>query len=119
MVNFIWVKTQKEFLHQYYDAPELVAFLKNKHSHIFKFKVAVEVFNNDRDIEFIILRRQVEDILNKLDINLNGFSCEMLSNHLYEEIKSIYPKRDMIIDVSEDGNYGSNFYYQKTITKFI
>ena len=60
----IWVTFQKEGLHKYpaaLDDPMLatgdefdVSFLGYIHRHIFKFKVAIEVFHDDRDIEFFI-----------------------------------------------------------------
>ena len=56
----IWVTFQKEGIHKYPDAPKEVEFLKYPHRHIFKFKVAIEVFHGDRDIEFFIFKRCLE-----------------------------------------------------------
>ena len=58
----IWVTFQKEGIHKYPDAPKEVEFLKYPHRHIFKFKVAIEVFHGDRDIEFFIFKRWLEGL---------------------------------------------------------
>jgi len=54
----IWVTFKKEGIHKYPAAledPKLedVSFLGYPHRHIFHFKVWIEVFHDDRDIEFI------------------------------------------------------------------
>ena len=65
--TFIWVTFKKEGIHKYPAAledPALatgdeydVSFLGYPHRHIFHFKVEIEVFHNDRDIEFIQFKR--------------------------------------------------------------
>lgn len=94
-------------MHCYHDAPKEVEFLQHKHSHIFKFKVYIEVFNNDRDVEFILFKRFIDNVLNSLSTDLENMSCEMLSDLLYEYIKEEYSNRYIKISVSEDNNYGS------------
>ncbi|MBM38205.1 MAG: hypothetical protein CMO97_03945, partial [Woeseia sp.] len=61
--RMIWVTFRREGIHKYPAAltdPKLntndeydVSFLGYPHRHIFHFRVAIEVFHNDRDIEFI------------------------------------------------------------------
>ena len=63
----IWVKFKKEGVHKYpaaLDDPKLatgdwddVSFLGYPHRHIFHFRVSIEVFHDDRDIEFIQFKR--------------------------------------------------------------
>ena len=65
--RWIWVTFKKEGIHKYPAAledPALatgdeydVSFLGYPHRHIFHFKVAIEVFHDDRDIEFIQFKR--------------------------------------------------------------
>ena len=82
MLNkYIWVTLQKEILHQYNDAPKEVEYLKNLHRHILHIKVYVEVFTNDRDIEFIMFKHSIEKYLNKLGNNFNNNSCEQIVNY--------------------------------------
>jgi hypothetical protein len=111
MTNFIWITTQKEMFHKYPNAPDAVSFLRNEHRHIFKFKVYVEVVHNDRDIEFIMFKHEVETMINQLNKNLKHKSCEMISNDLFKSIIKQYPNRHIKIEVSEDGENGSLYDY--------
>lgn len=118
----IWVTFQKEGIHCYPAAatdPKLntndkynVAFLASPHRHIFHFRVAIDVFHNDRDIEFIQFKRWLEDLYGDgevLDLNLK--SCEMIADDLYLQIANRYPGRRTIIEVSEDGENGCTITY--------
>lgn len=113
MTNYIWITTQKEMFHCYPKAPEEVKFLRNEHRHLFKFKIYLEVYGDNRDVEFIMFKREVEDIINNMFTNLKEKSCEMISNYLHGEIFKLYPDRDMLIEVSEDGENGSMYHYNK------
>jgi hypothetical protein len=103
--TFIWITTSIEGFHKYPDAPEGVEFLKYEHRHIFHIKVWIEVFHDDRDIEFILFKRYINSLLtnNQMDYK----SCEMMSDDLYLQICEKYPFRDVGIEISEDGENGS------------
>lgn len=108
----IWVTFQKEGIHKYPDAainPALkdVEFLAYPHRHMFHFKVTIEVFHEDRDIEFILLKRWLESLYNDGTLQLDYKSCEMISDDLAEKIYASYPGRNFSIEVSEDGENGS------------
>ena len=117
----IFVTFQKEGIHKYPAAatdPSLatgdeydVSFLATPHRHIFHFNVAVQVFHNDRDIEFIQFKRWLENQYSQGIIELNFKSCEMMSDDLFEIIASRYPGRDIEITVSEDGENGATIFY--------
>ena len=119
----IWVTFRKEGIHKYPAAledPALatgdeydVSFLGYPHRHIFHFKVRIEVFHNDRDIEFIQFKRWLENMFNDGTVQLDYKSCEMISDELYEKISARYPGRFVEIDVSEDGENGSLIFYRK------
>ena len=121
--KLIWVTFRKEGLHKYpaaLDDPKLatgdeydVSFLGYVHRHIFHFKVGIEVFHDDRDIEFIQFKRWLEKLYTEKTLQLNFKSCEMISDDLYAEINKKYPNRDIEIEVSEDGENGSHAYYHK------
>lgn len=113
MVDYIWVTTRKEFLHNYPDAPTEVAFLRNQHRHIFHFKIYLQVFHDNRDVEFIMFKRDIEYILGAVDEQLEHKSCEMLADYIYENIKDRYANRKIIIEVSEDGENGVQISYPK------
>ena len=122
--RMIFVTFQKEGIHMYPAAatdPKLktgdmydVSFLGTPHRHIFHFEVTIEVFHNDRDIEFIQFKRWLENLYAGGTLELNYKSCEMISDDLYEEIASRYPDRNIAITVSEDNENGATIYYNKT-----
>lgn len=122
----IWVSFQKEGIHCYPAAatdPALatgdeydVSFLGTPHRHIFHFRVFIDVFHNDRDIEFIQFKRWLLSLYNGQNsvLELNYKSCEMIADDLYSQIAARYPKRTVVIDVSEDGENGCVIQYNLT-----
>jgi hypothetical protein len=116
----IWVSFQREGIHCYPAAatdPQLatgdqydVSFLASPHRHIFHFRIAISVFHNDRDIEFIQFKRWLEQLYNGV-LQLDYKSCEMIADDLYVQIANRYPNRDVIISVSEDNENGAEIYY--------
>jgi len=122
--RMIFVTFQKEGIHMYPAAatdPKLatgdeydVSFLGTPHRHIFHFNVAIEVFHNDRDIEFIQFKRWLENLYKGGTLELNYKSCEMISDDLYNQIATRYPDRSIEITVSEDGENGATIYYNTT-----
>ena len=121
--RMIWVTFRKEGIHKYpaaLDDPKLatgdeydVSFLGYPHRHIFHFKVAIEVFHDDRDIEFIQFKRWLEKLYSEKTLELDYKSCEMISDDLYAKISEKYPSREVQIDVSEDGENGSHAVYER------
>ena len=114
--RMIWVKFQREGIHCYpAAATDLnladVSFLANPHRHIFHFNVAIQVFHNDRDIEFIQFKRWLENLYKEDTLQLDNKSCEMIADNLYEQIAIKYPNRDVQIEVSEDGENGCVISY--------
>jgi len=115
--RFIFVTFQKEGIHSYPDAPEGVEFLRHPHRHIFHFRVDIEVWNDDREIEFILFKRELEAQYSRETVGLSKYlhldykSCEMLADDLAEYIREEYPGRDLKIEVSEDGENGAVTYY--------
>lgn len=117
----IWVTFRKEGIHQYPAAltdPNLatgdeydVSFLGHPHRHIFHFKVQIEVFHDDREIEFIQFKRWCENLYNTNTLQLDYKSCEMISDDLYKHIHAKYPGRFVVIDVAEDGENGCQIIY--------
>ena len=109
----IWVTFQKEGIHKYPDAPDEVDFLRYPHRHMFHFKVQIEVYNDDRDIEFFIFKRWLESLYADDILQLDYKSCEMMADDLAKQIKDKYPGRQLSIDVSEDGENGCHVEYPK------
>jgi len=109
----IWVTFQKEGIHCYPDAPPGAEFLKHPHRHMFHFRVELEVFHDDRDIEFILFKRELEGLYAGGTLELDYKSCEMMADDLAAYIVDKYPNRDLVIEVSEDGENGARCVYPK------
>ena len=117
----IWVTFSKEGIHKYPAAledPKLatgdeydVSFLGYPHRHIFHFKVWIEVFHDDRDIEFIQFKRWLESLYGDGIIQLDFKSCEMIADDLAEQIQDRYPGRYIKISVAEDNENGCEMEY--------
>jgi hypothetical protein len=120
--KMIWVTFKKEGIHKYPAAledPKLatgdeydVSFLGYPHRHIFHFKVWIEVFHDDRDIEFIQFKRWLEKLYAEKTLELDYKSCEMICDDLHGQIADRYSGRTIWIDVSEDGENGSFVQYR-------
>ena len=120
----IWVTFRKEGIHKYPAAatdPSLatgdeydVSFLASPHRHIFHFRVWIDVFHNDRDVEFIQFKRWLEKLYssNQGVLSLDYKSCEMISDDLYLQIATKYPDRAVWIEVAEDGENGALIKYE-------
>jgi len=119
--NSIWVTFTKEGIHKYPAAltdPKLatgdeydVSFLGYPHRHIFHFKVEIQVFHDDRDIEFIQFKRWLENLYATGTLELDYKSCEMICDDLAEQINNKYPNRKLNITVSEDNENGATCTY--------
>ena len=118
----IWITFRKEGIHKYPAAatdPMLatgdeydVSFLAVPHRHIFHFRVWIDVFHNDRDIEFIQFKRWLENLYRKGTLALDYKSCEMMADDLYIQIAGRYPGRAVWIEVAEDGENGCLIKYE-------
>ena len=117
----IWVTFSKEGIHKYPAAledPNLatgdwddVSFLGYPHRHIFHFKVWLEVFHDDRDVEFIQFKRWMERLYAQDTLQLDYKSCEMIADDLASEIQAMYPDRWLKISVAEDNENGCEMEY--------
>jgi hypothetical protein len=119
----IWVTFTKEGIHCYpaaltdlklatgdaYD----VSFLGYPHRHVFHFRVCIDVYHNDRDIEFIQFKRWLEQLYtsDQAVLQLDYKSCEMIADDLYVQIANKYPGRNVTISVSEDNENGCTITY--------
>jgi hypothetical protein len=142
----IWVTFQREGIHKYPAAltdPQLatgdeydVSFLGYPHRHIFHFRVWIDVFHSDRDIEFIQFKRWLlslytnsagsdgmcdrtvshnqdrTGLASTATLQLDYKSCEMIADDLYIQIADRYPGRAVWIEVSEDGENGCLIRYE-------
>ena len=121
--RWIYVNFQKVGFHRYPAAgtdPQLcsageydVSYLAARHRHLFKFNVQIEIFHNDRELEFHQVLTYCESLFDNT-IEIDSKSVEMLADDLYLQLANRYPGRNMKISVSEDGECGCVIEYNLT-----
>lgn len=113
----IWVSWQRAGYHQYPAAAELpqlsdVSYLAHRHRHLFKFQVSIQVFHNDRELEFHQVLRFCESLFDSREIDINHKSVEMLADDVYTRLAERYgTHRRISVEVSEDGECGCVIHY--------
>lgn len=108
--TFIYVTLQREGIHQYPAASDLpgVEFLAFPHRHMFHIKAQIQVSHQDRELEFILVKRWIESLFTDGVLQLGNQSCEMIATGLINQIGTKYGyERKIFVDVSEDGENGS------------
>jgi hypothetical protein len=111
MKKFIWVTHNFEGFHKYKDAPDEVAYLRERHRHMFGLKIWIEIFHDDREIEFHMFKTFVKGLISENEFN--NKSCEMISDDLFKLINDKYNQREIRIEVDEDGENGSLAEYKE------
>lgn len=104
----IWVTFALPGIHKYPNAPDEVAYLREPHRHLFKFKVLITVFHDDREIEFHMFLNYLKSLF-ATSLELDYQSCEMLAGKLLEKVLAKYDctNRLVVVEVSEDGECGA------------
>lgn len=114
MVNVI-VNLQVQGFHNWPDAIKLcpaMGFLSDMHRHMFYINCKKEVTNDDRQIEIIHFKNQIQDYLYSKYVALNNTticefgskSCESIARELFEEFDLNY------CSVLEDNENGAEVY---------
>ena len=101
----IFVTTQFEGIHCYPEAPDEVSFLRSPHRHMFHVRATLQVFHDDRELEFILVKRALNQFL-KGDA-LQHRSCEMIAREILNFLQAKYGVRSYSVEVSEDGENGA------------
>jgi len=107
----IVVRLQIEGLHCWPNAENVfpeVGFLADPHRHIFFIELKKKVYHDDRNIEFIMFKRDVQDYLYKKYYNadkrchyFSNMSCEMIAKELLREFDCDF------VSVFEDNENGA------------
>ena len=120
-IRYIKVSFKREGIHKFPGAdtnPDYatgdwrdVSFLGYPHRHIFYFYVTLGVSHNDRDVEFIQFKRELERLYDEVDsstavLKLDYQSCEMIAESLINYIEEKYPNRAVRVEVYEDNENG-------------
>lgn len=124
MERTIVVKTQYEGIHCWPEAPDEVKFLRSLHRHIFNVEVEVEVHNDDRDIEFIMLKHRINHWLS-LQFDDDGvwqmgrLSCEQVAEMVIDLVQEKLKDKERVIScyIDEDGENGAKVVYNPKALK--
>lgn len=109
-MTLVFCNTSFEGVHCYPEAPEEVSYIRVPHRHIFNVRVDMEVFHDDREIEFIMLKHRVNSFISRFANpiwNMGHMSCEQVANMVIEFLKAKYRKRFIAVTVDEDGENGA------------
>lgn len=90
-----------EGFHRWPDAPPEHGYLGSLHRHMFHFRVELPVCHDDRDIEFIELKRRVMAYVHQIAPLALNWSCEAWARAVLEEFSASR------VEVSEDGENGA------------
>lgn len=111
MTKYIIIQTQFEAVHCWPECPfDDVAFLKNKHRHIFHVTMKIKVNHNDRDVEFIQAKRELTSWLRTFweGRDLEKMSCEDMAETLINEFDD-WPI--FSVSVFEDNENGAEIVF--------
>lgn len=107
----VYCTLQIEGTHSWPNCPfDEVGYLRDDHRHVFHIKAHKIVNHDDRDVEFIMLKHQIQNHFSKyLSYNqkLHVFgakSCEMIARELIEQFGLSQ------CEVNEDGENGAILY---------
>ena len=103
----VFFTVQFEAIHCWPEAPERVDFLRNPHRHLFKLECRCKVNHNDRDIEFILMKREVQLMCDMVwaGKDIGRTSCEQIGEMILNKFPEIGG-----VTVSEDGENGANVW---------
>lgn len=117
MKTSIYVRTQFAGIHNWPNAPDEVAFLRNPHRHIFHVKVTIPVTHVDRQYEFFMVKKRIDKYISLL-LNftknqcgipiLGSMSCERIATEILSFLRQEYTEVEGIkVEVNEDMENGA------------
>lgn len=109
LTRYISVSFQFAAIHNYPAAEGKHGYLKYPHRHLFKGSLKIEVYHNDREVEFLALQDEVNSFCksNYSDKDVGKVSCEMMAEAIGMHIINKYAGRNLEVKVFEDGENGA------------
>ena len=99
MRTCVIVRLQIDGCHNFPAARELfpeVGFLADRHRHIFHIEAKKEVYHDDRDVEFIMFKRDIQDYFRQMYFNpetrtceFGAMSCEMIATKVLKQFDCV------------------------------
>lgn len=85
-----------------------VSFLAFPHRHLFHITANIQVFHADRDLEFILVKRDLLKAFGSNILQLDNKSCEMINADVAQYLASRYgDHRVIVVTTSEDNESGA------------
>ena len=111
----IIVKGSYDFVHKYATAPKAVEYLRQPHRHMFHYEVELEVFHDDRELEFIMVKHSIDELLKtRYEQWPETFSCEQMANFIGFYLLRTYGRhRYACVSIFEDNENGARVYHEK------
>lgn len=97
------IKIRSQFIgfHRWKEAPQEVEFLRNFHRHLFNVEICLKIEHNQRNIEFFIIQKKINQFLTERYLNkFFELSCEAIAEEICNQFNAI----SVIVD--EDGENG-------------
>jgi len=115
MKRFIVVRTQFQGVHCYPNAPDRVEFLRSPHRHVFNVEAQIEVFHDDRELEFFIVKESLDrfihttpQFLEVMHTYQSTMSCEQMAALVKDHLHALYGSNRLInVAVFEDDQNGA------------
>ena len=106
----IIVRGQFEGVHCYPNAPEEVSFLRANHRHMFNYEVEIEVYHDDRELEFVLVKRNINDFLSGYRWPIQS-SCEQIARTIGMYLQTCCGlDRYLTVSVFEDNENGAKVF---------
>lgn len=103
-VTFQWAG-----IHCWPDAKGRHEYLSKPHRHLFKGCAIIQVFDNDRELEFLAVKDFLQAVVLTLGVeygseDMGTKSCEEMAEYfIHNLVKEYGRERDIAVEVSEDG----------------
>jgi len=108
MDTSITVKTSFEGIHCYPDAPEEVSYLRHPHRHLFQVRATLAVTHHEREVEFFMMKKRLDDFIAITIPALTNKSCESMAQAIINFLIVTYPGE--YICESNSVQRGRDFY---------
>ena len=106
--TLVYVTTSFEGFHRWAAAPKEVEFLRNWHRHKFNVRLEVNVTHTDREVEFFMLKKELEGFLFKAyEVQQFLDSCELIAHRVLDYFTAKTEHTPIRCEVNEDGENGA------------
>ena len=113
----VYCRTRFVAFHQWKDAPDEFAYLRNVHRHEFHVEVGARVQEGNREVEFHRLKEMTDELIKSAtdfepEAGVIEASCESMAVQLGHGLRTRYGYDVAYVDVSEDGECGGRVIYE-------